>query len=61
MERLIIRQEGTHPDIRVLVTCGGPGVRTVRTTGRASAEKSPKDVVKAVVAAARDLVASQRS
>lgn len=60
MIRLVIRQEGSPPNVRVMVKCGGPGVKTVYVLGRSEAGKSVKDVIKATVALAEERVASAR-
>ena len=60
MKRLVIRIEGSPPDIRVIVKCGGPGLRTRYVTGRPTPEKTVKEVIKAAVAEVEALVESQR-
>lgn len=60
MSRLVIRQEGSSPDVRVMVKCGGPGLRTVFVKGLPETGKSVKDVIKTTVARAEELVAIQR-
>lgn len=59
MSRLVIRVEGTAPDYRVLVKCGGPGKRTVYATRKAGTPKVAKDAVKSAVEEAEALVAGQ--
>lgn len=60
MERLVIRVEGSPPDERILVKCGGPGFRTVYSVGRRVPGKTLKEAVTATVEDARARVASQR-
>lgn len=59
MNRLVIRVEGDPKTCRILVKCGGPGRRTVYVSGRATGERSAKEVVAAAVKEAEALVADQ--
>ncbi len=60
MKRYVIRQEGSSPNLRVVVKCGGPGLRTVYVVGRPTPLKSLKEVISEAVKEAGELVASQR-